>query len=360
MELAELIGLRPVPVAGLLLSLTNRCPLHCAHCSSSSTLAGPEPAAEALLRLVESFGPADRPDVLMLTGGEPMLRADLVADLAAAARRAGTRTAVLTGAYFAAREGVPARIGRAIRSVDHFSVSLDAYHEREVPRAAVFRLLRTVLDDGVPVSVHAVGSGPDDPYLSGLVAATRLAFGNRVPMLIGTVRPVGRAAAWAAAPAPRPAPTVPPPVAPCAMAAWPVVAPDGTVLACCNQQAVDRRPAPAHLVLGHVATDDWATIRARALSSPVLRMIRAVGPIHLLARFGAPVPAGGQCRACHSLSGNDELRASIGRVAGGPVGELLDRRAAQVQRAAGPISFLRRYGCPSYAAQVAPGYQESA
>ncbi|CAM5737420.1 Radical SAM protein (Fragment) OS=Streptomyces microflavus OX=1919 GN=G3I39_17810 PE=4 SV=1 [Streptomyces microflavus] len=38
MELAELVGLRPFPAAGLLLGLTRRCPLRCGHCSTGSDL----------------------------------------------------------------------------------------------------------------------------------------------------------------------------------------------------------------------------------------------------------------------------------------------------------------------------------
>ncbi|KKD02036.1 radical SAM protein, partial [Streptomyces sp. WM6386] len=129
------------------------------------------------------------------------------------------------------------------------------FHEREVRRTDVFRAVRHVLDSGTPVSFHLAGTGPQDPYLADVTAAIRREFADRVPMLVNEIRPVGRAASWATAAAPRPDGGR---ALPCAMAAWPVVAFDGTVLACCNQQTVDRRPAPAHLLLGHVAKDDWA------------------------------------------------------------------------------------------------------
>jgi hypothetical protein len=239
---------------------------------------------------------------------------------------------------------------RAVRTVDHFSVSVDAFHEREVPRADVFRLLRVVMAAGIPVSLHAVGTGPADPYLADLTAQIRRVFGGQVPMLVNTVRAVGRAAGWAGA---RPVAADPGQVLPCAMAAWPVVAHDGVVLACCNQEVVDRRPAPAHLTLGHIARDGWPTIRSRALSSPMLRMIRTVGPLQILERFGADrqPPEHGYCRTCHGLAAPSN---ALERLAGGPVGELLDRRAARVQYDAGPVAFVRRYGCARYAELVAP------
>ncbi|MFD5651860.1 radical SAM protein [Streptomyces sp. NPDC127039] len=361
MELAELVGLRPVPCAGVLLMLTQRCPLHCAHCSTSSTMAGAHADGAALLRLVESFGPEDRPELLMLTGGEPLLRPRLVTDLAEAARARGVRTALLSGMFFARRGRLPASIRRAAHAVDHFSASIDREHEREVPRAEVLRVLAALLEDGTAVSLHITGLGADDPYLAEVTREVRLAFGDRVPMLVNEVRAVGRAASWGGASAVPPA--APPDTAevlPCAMAAWPVIAPDGAVLACGNQDAVDLRPVPEHLLLGHVLRDDWPTLRRRALESPELRLIRALGPLHLRSRFG-PGASGagacgtdGYCASCVALPRDGALREAVRGFGAGPAGELLDAYAARTQARSGPVALVRRFGCARYADLVAP------
>ncbi|MFF3499799.1 radical SAM protein [Streptomyces sp. NPDC003247] len=350
MELAELIGLRPVPAAGLLVTLTRRCPLRCAHCSTSSTPTGEEPDAQHLERFVGSFTAEDRPEVMMLTGGEPLLLPDAAARLAALAGRAGTRTALLSGMFFAKGGRIPPRIMRAISAADHFSASLDVHHEREVPRADVLRAVRQVLDAGIAASFHLTGSGPDDPYLAEVTAHIRREFADRVPMLVNEVRPLGRAASWAQR-AHRPLDARR--ALPCAMAAWPVVAFDGAVLACCNQRVVDRRPVPRHLSLGHIAEDGWGAVRHRALSSPVLRMIRTVGPAHLYARHRADGREPDYCETCRGLSDHPEVLAGAAREASGPVGALLDREASRMQVAAGPVEVVRRHGCPPYAELVA-------
>jgi hypothetical protein len=311
---------------------------------------GTEPAEADLRRFIGSFHPGQRPEILLMTGGEPMLRPGLVAGLAVAARRAGTRSAVLTGAFFSRDGRLPERIRRAARAVDHVSVSIDAFHEREVPRESVFRLLGHLIDLGVPVSVHATGTGADDPYLADLVAATARAFGDRVPMLVNTIRAIGRATTWAA-PGAR-AGAGHRPVLPCSMAAWPVVAPDGAVVACCNQQTVDRRPVPAHLLLGHMASDDWARVRERALASPVLRMLRTTGPRYLWA--GDPDPPVGYCDGCRRLSERPAAGTAAARIAAGVAGELLDQLAARTQVAAGPVGYLKRHACARYAHLVVP------
>jgi hypothetical protein len=313
------------------------------------------PDPRQLLRFIGSFGADDRPDVVLLTGGEPLLLPELAARLTAAARASGSRVALLSGMFFARDGGVPDRIMRTVETLDHFSASLDAHHEREVPRPQMLRALRTVLDAGVPVSIHLTGTGPDDPYLADAVADVHRTFGGRVPLLVNEIRPLGRAARLAPAAPPGPDGTG---AAPCTLAAWPVVAFDGTVAACCNQWTVDRRPVPAHLRLGHIADDDWATVRARSLGSPVLRMLRTVGPRRLHARYGTtPAPAG-YCGSCHALADRPDVLAGAARDAGGRVGEVLDRLGAQTQLAAGPTALVRRLGCARYAHLVEPPAQQ--
>ncbi|MCW2940332.1 MAG: Radical domain protein [Actinomycetia bacterium] len=353
MELAEIIGLRPQPAAGLLMALTRRCPMRCAHCSTDSSMTGRDPDQEPFLRFVRSFTRRDRPDALLLTGGEPLLLPGLVTQIVAAAHDAGTRCAVLTGAFFARSARIPAAILSVVDVVDHFSVSTDAFHEREISRTDVFRLLRQVLDAGTPVSIHTVGAGDDDPYLADLIRDVTRAFGSMVPILVNAIRPVGRAsglpglsAAGGGSPDPRRALS-------CAMAAWPVVAPDGEIVACCNQSVVDRRPVPRHLSLGHVTTDDWAVVRNRVLASPILRAIRTVGPSHILARAGAP--EGGYCAGCRGLGEDPAAAAEAVRIGAGVAGRLLADHAAHIQVAAGPVAFVRRHGCARYADLVTMG-----
>ena len=195
MHLAELLA-RPVPASGVFLALTRRCPLRCRHCSTRSRMTSYQQPAGPLLRFAESFTPADHPEFVLFTGGEPLLRPGLVRALAATARARGSGSYLLTGAFFARGEVIPAPIGAALRSVDHVAVSMDVFHEAQVPRRQVFRLLHTILDSGTDTSVQACGSAPGDPYIAELTGQVRREFGDRVPMLVTTVRAAGRARSW--------------------------------------------------------------------------------------------------------------------------------------------------------------------
>jgi radical SAM family protein len=384
MHLAELLACRPVPASALFMALTRRCPLRCRHCSTMSGPTAGQQAAAPLRRFAASFTAADHPEYLLLTGGEPLLRPGLVCTLAETARAAGTRSYLLTGAFFAERGRLPAPIRTALESVDHIAVSIDVFHEAEVPRDRVFRLLHQLLAMGRDASLQACGTGPDDPYLTGLTGDVRREFGDRVPMLVTTVRPAGRARAWlraAGPPAggppvaepPDSGPAAPdPPAAPCELLSWPVVAFDGTIAACCNQDVLDTRPVPAHLRLGHVSTSTWPEIRRACVSSAALRALRTRGPVQLAHRFAGPAgaaadpaaaaaglgrPAAGYCATCRSLPAR-ALRGAEAEAAR-PAARLIEQQAAALLRAAGPAGFARRHGDRSRADLVLLGYPGS-
>src|SRR5438309_2586170 len=81
---------------GLLAELTHRCPLGCPYCSNP-TRYGPvdeELSGDEWQRVFEEAGAMGVLHAL-LSGGEPLLRSDL-ADLVAAARRAGLYTNLIT------------------------------------------------------------------------------------------------------------------------------------------------------------------------------------------------------------------------------------------------------------------------
>lgn len=335
MHLAEILGLRPVAGAGVIMMVTRRCPLGCAHCSTSSTRRGADASAGMLTRFAASFG-VRPPRVVLLTGGEPLLRPAVVRTVAEACHQAGAAVMMLSGMYFArgfAALGPGAPVRAALAVADHVSASLDVYHEREVARRDVFGVLHWLRERGTSVSVHMTGTGPADRYLADATAAVRAEFGDEVPMLVSRVRPVGRAAGRLSSGDPGDhGPWGP---LPCAMAAWPVVGADGRITACCNADVVDGRVRPGHLELGHALTDGWAEVRAR-LDSPALRALRITGP-------WAAGP--GYCLACQRLGAPP---------APGYSAALADQ-VTELQCRAGAAGFARRYGIDRYADLVRLG-----
>ena len=303
--------------------------------------------AEMFLRFAGTFTPENRPELVLLSGGEALLRPDLVREIAVRTRAAKTHSHVLSGLYFAQKPRIPKAVRAAIDAVDHFAASLDRFHEEEVPRAAVFRVLHELLDDGKDVSLQLTGEGPDDAYLADIVAAVRKEFDDRVPMLVIPVAPVGRARQWMAG-----APYAPHPAVaadPCQLAAWPVVGFNGQVTACGNQDVMDGKvPLPAHLFLGHIASDGWDTIKQRCLESPMVRAIRTLGPQFVAERFGCSSD-GGYCGTCFQLSKQEGLVPGVRKLALLPSTVALERAVERVLVDSGPQTFARHMGMAKYA-----------
>jgi pyrroloquinoline quinone biosynthesis protein E len=150
-------GRGPVPV-GLLAELTYRCPLHCGYCSNPVTGAGRELATEDWLRVL---GQARELGVLQvhLSGGEPLLRHDLVA-LVERAGALGMYTNLVTS-------GIPMPAHRldalVAAGLDHLQLSIQdadrfaadrvagiAAYDRKLAAAALVRR------SGLPLTVNVV------------------------------------------------------------------------------------------------------------------------------------------------------------------------------------------------------------
>lgn len=308
-----------------------------------------------MLQLCDTFTEQCHPQVIALTGGEPLLRPALVADIARRAHAHGTAVHLLTGMYFARGATVPPSIQRALAAVDHVSASIDEFHEREVPRHQVFGVLRDLIDAGTDVSLQIVGRDDDDPYVAQLVDEVRALFGEAVPMLVSGLHAEGRARVWlgeTARPAPDPDLVTATPE-PCGMAAWPVLCADGRVTACCNQAVVDGR-GPPHLDLGHTATDTWADLSERCRRDPVLQAVRSLGPTCVASQVGVP-SCDGYCATCHRLADHPALPEAVATTYRPGLLTAMDDMAADVQRHAGAAGFAARFGTRPYADLVALG-----
>jgi hypothetical protein len=361
MHLVEILQIRGVPASALFLALTRRCPLSCAHCSTESSLMSEQYPDEPFRRVVGSFTAECHPRVLYMSGGEALLRAGLVHDLAVSAREVGTRSVVLSGMYFA-RDGhsMPAAVRRAVGSVDHFAASLDEFHEREVSRREVFRALHEIRELVPAVSLQLAGMTSDDPYLLGLIDDIRREFDDEVPMFVDLVGRAGRAKEWMPAPEPTGRGTPRPDVLePCFLTSWPLVHYDGTVFACCAQEIVARR-RPEHLVIGNAARDPWPVLAARSVNSRMLHGIRLFGPLELRRRLGDGEPGTGYCDACVRLGDDPGLAAAVDRYFSSPGGRALAMAAQEMVAGADPGRFVSMYGAPNHENLVRLGWRDPA
>jgi hypothetical protein len=255
--------------------------------------------------------------------------------------------------FFARQDTLPPLLEQAISEVDHFAASMDVFHERQVPRADVFRVMRRLLEQGKDLSFQITGIDENDPYLADVTAAVRNAFDDRVPILVARLAPVGRATEWYAPATGTRGAVMIDALAPdpCAMAAWPTVTFNGTIAACCNQDVVDGS-VPPHLNLGHASVDTWAAVRERCLSSTLLRGLRVFGPHYLAAEYGSGQSGcDGYCATCHQLSADPSIALQLEPIMASPGMRVVEEEVTKMQQ----DTLARRYGVGRYAQLITLG-----
>jgi pyrroloquinoline quinone biosynthesis protein E len=119
----------------LIAELSYQCPLHCPYCSNPVDIGAGRYRSELETdHWIRAFGEAQRLGVLQLalTGGEPMLRRDLV-ELCAAAREADLYSSLITAGTLFTRERA-----RALKDagLDHVQISIQSPNPQENDRIA--------------------------------------------------------------------------------------------------------------------------------------------------------------------------------------------------------------------------------
>lgn len=353
MHLSEIIAVRSVPGAGVFFALTRRCPLSCAHCSTNSMLSSEQHSEAPFRRLANTFTAEHHPEILYLTGGEPLLRPRLVADLVERAHEVGTKVVLITGLYFARADGrIPKPLWKCLTMVDHVTASQDVHHEVQVPRRNAFTVMRRLLDAGQDVSFQLAGSGPQDPYLTAITAQIDRDFDCRIPSLVLKFVPLGRGAQLFEPRAPLPQEAAAP--TPCEVASWPVVAFDGSISACCNQDVVDGA-TPAHLALGHAGELSWAQVVERTRGDSTLRAVRVYGPRNALAQIGRKPACPGVCDTCIAFREQPGLADEFDGLVARPGFAATESVVQLMLRNEGSRAFAHRTGVRPYADLVERG-----
>lgn len=300
---------------------------------------------DSILRFVRTFRSDSRPNIVFMTGGEPLVKPKLVSDIANHGSAIGATSVVISGMYFARSKSVPKSVWDALLSVDHLVASIDIFHEAEVSRLAVFDTLGQLLDAGQDISLQVAGTGPDDPYLADLTTHARDFFDDRVPMFVVGLSPVGRAAGWMTTSICEDVEIAP---TPCDVASWPVLSFDGTIVACCNQAVLDNPSGYRHLVVGQAGKDSWPLVAERLASRRLLRSIRVVGPeVTLKSVFGGS--CSGYCGSCSSLSEFADETPELAVWTDGEFFSILEQEVQDFYRQSGRTGFITRHAVPGFA-----------
>lgn len=328
MRWTDVLATRADPGGGVFVPITRRCPLHCAHCSTNSSLASESAEEHRFHSFVDSFTAASSPGVVWFTGGEPYLRPNLLEQLAKKCHDVGATTVVTTGLYFGRKGRIPASLWPALRCIDFITVSIDRWHESEVPRESSFQAIQRLLDDGLSVGLQVTIESPEDPYLGELVEAVEQRFQHSVGVFVAILKPAGRGASLVGRPnSPQRGERHGPVPQACGGLSWPVFGfTDRQANACCNQLAIDLKAS--HLSL----PGTWPDLVARITHDPVLRVIQTLGPRVLADEIDDGISAANDhCGTCLSLRDRSELHEAADRILHRPSWEIAEVMASEMR-----------------------------
>ncbi|MCX6303595.1 MAG: radical SAM protein [Bacteroidetes bacterium] len=258
------------------LMLTYKCTVACPHCIVK---AGPNRKEEMLLE--SAFKWLDQIKSyrngivfgLSLTGGEPFYNLPHLISISDHAHEKGFIVSVVSNAYWASSKEEALRILTLCRSIQMISISADFQHQLMIPFANVKNAIWAAKKLGKLYNIAVATENESSPeYLSlmdDLLEITDAEFINT-----SIIVPVGRAEKGIDHALLKYSPE--PAVAACSMASFPVIFPNGNVIACIGPPIT--LPEFSPMFLGNLYKEKINDIFDRAENNYVLHAIRAFGP----------------------------------------------------------------------------------
>jgi hypothetical protein len=250
LTLGEIDRMRAGRQQAVLLYLTDRCPVGCAHCSVSALPRGSRPADAALLdRLVDGLCGLDRVRLVGISGGEPFGERRALDRVTARLAAAGKQLVLYTSGNWGRDDGTaPAWTAAVLGRAACVVLSTDRYHAERLPDARYIAALRATASAGSWIAVQVLGGAEETARAERLLA---VALGSSWPdrAEIRPTRMLARGRARAGTSRPRSGPPERPgrSFGACGLARAPVVRFDGRVTACCNEDVVTGHgPAALH------------------------------------------------------------------------------------------------------------------
>ena len=302
LRVEELLKDRYTPGKSVLLFITDRCPVGCAHCSVDSRRDSPTITDYPLFaRLVDGICADESVRLVGISGGEPFVERR---GLTLAMRRlseAGKNVALYTSGVWARAGEQPAWIREILPLASCVLLSTDGFHAKTVDEARFASAARAIAAAGVPVIVQVLNRPAEvDEAKRLLTAAFGGGWAEFADLSYIEPLPYGRGAGVFDRPPARPAAGL----GACSLLTAPVVRYDGRVTACCNEPVImgrgpDRLRATVTSGPGRAAALD--AVRGDALLGAIATAGAGAVTAHPAYRHLAATPVRGLCDLCWRL-----------------------------------------------------------
>ena len=270
---AEIEAIRGSKGQSVLLFLTDRCPVGCAHCSVDSRRDSPTITDFELFEAILDWIVAQPTMRLIgISGGEPFVERRGLERAVQRFAEAGLRQVMFTSGVWA-KQGVAPWISAALAHCETVYLSTDAFHARAIDDASFVRAARAITDAGAWIIVQALDHADN---LDRVAALVRTALGDGWASLAEINRIVPLTNGRGASQFDRAATTPGRDFGRCRLSASPTIRYDGAVSGCCNESVL-RGGGPARLRARVRNRDELAAAIDAFSADPVLRAIASPG-----------------------------------------------------------------------------------
>ncbi|MBX7245869.1 MAG: nucleotidyltransferase family protein [Candidatus Sumerlaeaceae bacterium] len=262
----------PAGPTQIAIMLTRRCNMACGHCSveSSPDVKG-DPTEDQVLSWFRDAAAAGVAGI-QLTGGEPMLRQNLVLRLIREGQRLGVATVLSTNGFWGKSPGAARKIvGQLLDAgLCGLTVSYDQYHADFLAAEAVENIANAVAARNFEINV-TITRLANDPAVQPIV--DRFEKLTHVNLRFYDIQPIGRAREF-------PGETLRTETTGfCNACTRPAVTEDGRMTACNGPAFFEPPGSPLHL--GSLGSESMDTLLRRHWEDPILDTIRTSGPAGL-------------------------------------------------------------------------------
>lgn len=299
------------PPSYVSLMVTRRCNMSCGHCSvESSPQVKGEPTETELLDIVRQAATTGV-KIIQVTGGEPMLREQVVLRLVRECRQLGVVSVMTTNGFWGKSLTQARRRLKALRraGLGALTVSYDRYHaEFQGPQPAL-NIAQAAEEINFSVNINIVRVA-EDPELQRII--TPFAEVKSAHLRFYDVQAVGRARML-------PVDSLRSEIEGfCGAAAFPAITDDGRVTACNGPSYFAGPESP--LFVGSLRETPLPALFERHQQDPILDTIRTFGPARLRDELGK-IPEfetfpfrqryHGLCDLCHHITTNPEAVSAL-------------------------------------------------
>lgn len=302
--------------------MTYKCQIACPHCILE---AGPDREEEISIKdaydwIIQITNFRNKHiKVLSLTGGEPFYNMEKLKNISDFADKSGLLVTAATNAFWASTPKKAVKILEKLPEIRALQISADAYHQKYIPFRRVRNAILAALKRGIPHYLAVCTENVDDEeYKQILKRLHELTTTDNIRTVI--TFPVGRASKELANLNYQT--STEPPLSVCRACGYPVIFPDGRVIACIGPLITLHSKHP--LLLGNLFEKPLNSIFDEAELNPILHTLRIWGPKKLVylikeAGLGRYLPnrfvQNSVCYACYAMMSCDKIVDFFDRLA---------------------------------------------